>query len=230
MTRKVLLVFGIVSSLLYVVMNILGAVRFDGYSSISQTVSELSAIGAPSRSLWVGLAIVYGALLIAFGLGVCLSAHGKRVLRVAGGLLVADGVIGFAWPPMHLRGEMTSLTDTLHIVFTLVIVPLMLVVIVVAAAAFGKQFRLYSSATILIMLVFGILTGLDAPRIAKNLPTPLIGVWERINIGAFLLWVIVLAIALLRVQTKRPKIDLVGEEVNIEANSVRLRSQSFRAG
>jgi hypothetical protein len=35
-----------------------------------------------------------------------------------------------------------------------------------------------------------------------NLPTPLIGVWERINIGVFLLWVVMLAIALLRVQDK----------------------------
>ena len=34
-------------------------------------------------------------------------------------------------------------------------------------------------------------------RIAANLPTPWIGVWERINLGVFLLWVIVLAIRLM---------------------------------
>jgi len=67
-----------------------------------------------------------------------------------------------------------------------------------AAAALGKRFRLYSIATILIMLVFGALTGLDAPRIAENLPTPWVGVWERINIAGYLLWVVVLAITLLR--------------------------------
>jgi hypothetical protein len=39
---------------------------------------------------------------------------------------------------------------------------------------------------------------LDGPRIAANLPTPWVGLWERINIGVFLLWVVVLAIALLR--------------------------------
>lgn len=46
----------------------------------------------------------------------------------------------------------------------------------------------------------GVLTGFDGPRIAANLPTPLVGVWERVNIGVFLLWVMVLAIALLRVR------------------------------
>ena len=49
-----------------------------------------------------------------------------------------------------------------------------------------------------VLVAFGALTFLDAPRVAANLPTPWIGVWERINIGVFLLWVVVLAIVLLR--------------------------------
>ncbi len=67
-----------------------------------------------------------------------------------------------------------------------------------AAAALGKGFRIYSIATFLVLVVFGILTFRDAPAISINEPTPLIGVWERINIGVFLLWVIVLAIVLWR--------------------------------
>jgi len=46
-----------------------------------------------------------------------------------------------------------------------------------------------------------VLTGLDAPNIPTNGPTPWIGVWERINIGIFMAWVMVLAIALLRTET-----------------------------
>ena len=37
-------------------------------------------------------------------------------------------------------------------------------------------------------------------RIAANLPTPLIGVWERINLGVFPFWVVVFAIVLLRLE------------------------------
>ena len=48
------------------------------------------------------------------------------------------------------------------------------------------------------MLLFGALTGLALPQMEANLTTPLIGVWERICIGAYMLWVIVLAIILLR--------------------------------
>jgi CubicO group peptidase (beta-lactamase class C family) len=198
--RKALLVCGILSSLLYVAMNVVVPLQWSGYSSMSQTVSELSAIDAPTRALWVVLGAVYAVLAAAFGWGVWASGRRNRPVRLVGGLMIAYGVICLAWPvaPMHLRGAGTTLSDTIHIVFAIVTVLLMMLALGFAAAAFGPRFRLYSIVTMLILVVFGALTGLDGPRIAANLPTPWVGVWERINIGAFLLWVVVLAIALLR--------------------------------
>lgn len=99
---------------------------------------------------------------------------------------------------MHLRGSETSLTDTLHIVWSAATVLLMMLAIGFGAAAFGRRFRLFSIATLAVFVVFGALTGLDGPRVTANLPTPWIGVWERINIAAFFLWLAVLAMVLLR--------------------------------
>ena len=164
---------------------------------MSQSVSELSAIGAPSRPLWVALDIVYDVLVIAFGVAVWKSADRSRPLRIVGVLLVAQGLVGFVWPPMHQRGEGFTLTDTMHIAVTIVTVILMLLTIGFGAAALGKRFRLYSIATILVHVVFGILIGMDGPRIAANLPTPWAGLTERINIGIYMLWVAVLALVLL---------------------------------
>jgi len=204
--RKILLVCGVLSSLLYVAMNVLVPMQWEGYSSASQTVSELSAIGAPTRPLWVLLGTVYTVLVTAFGWGVWVSAGRNRPLRIVGGLMVAYGVISLAWPfaPMHLRGAQFTVTDTMHIVLAMVTVLLMALAIGLGAAAFGKRFRLYSKATVVNLVAFGALTGLDGPRIAANLPTPWVGVWERINIGLFLLWVVVLAVALLR------RVEMVG--------------------
>jgi hypothetical protein len=201
MTRKLPLMCGIVSSLLYVAMNVLVPMQWDGYSSASQTVSELSAIGAPTRPLWVPLGVAYTVLVAVFGWGVRASARQNRPLRVAGSLLVAYGVVGLAWPPMHLREVLAAgggtLSDTMHIAFAIVTVLLMLLAMGFGAAAFGNRFRLYSIATIVILLAFGALTVPDAANIQANLPTPWVGVWERINIGVFLLWVVVLATMLL---------------------------------
>jgi uncharacterized protein DUF998 len=200
MARKVLLVCGVLSSMLYAAMNFFVPMRWAGYSSMSQTISELSAIGAPTRSLWVPLGIAYTILLAAFGWGVWTSAGRNRALRTVGSVLVAYGIIGLVWPPMHLRGTEFTLTDTLHIVWAAVTVLLMMLAIGFGAVAFGEQFRLYSIATMVILVAFGVLTFLYGPRIAANLPTPWVGVWERINVGVFLVWIVVLAATLLRVR------------------------------
>lgn len=77
-------------------------------------------------------------------------------------------IFGLFWPPMHLRGAGFTLTDTLHIVFAAVTVLIFILEIGFGAAAFGKRFRLYSIATLLVFVVFGTLTGLDGPRIAVS--------------------------------------------------------------
>ena len=73
MIRRALLVCGILSSLLYVAMTVFIAMRWENYDSASQTISELSAVGAPTRSLWAGAGAVYTVLVIAFGWGVWMS-------------------------------------------------------------------------------------------------------------------------------------------------------------
>ena len=55
--KRVLIFCGILSSLLYTAANIVVPMQYEGYSAFSQTVSELSAIEAPTRSLWVGFAL-----------------------------------------------------------------------------------------------------------------------------------------------------------------------------
>jgi hypothetical protein len=111
---------------------------------------------------------------------------------------------------MHLRGVEGTLTDAMHAMLTGVGVFFILLAIGFGATAFGKQFRLYSIATILMLVVGGVLTGLDAPRLAANLPTPWMGVWERINIFGYMLWVVVLAITLLRSRVAQTRDGLDG--------------------
>lgn len=211
MARKLLLTCGIVSSLLYVAMNAFVAMQWPEYSSASQTVSELSAIGAPTRSLWVILGFAYTVLVTAFGWGVLASGRDDRRLRVTGRLVVAYGLTGLVWPfaPMHQRAVLVTgggtFSDTMHIVLSIVTVLLMLLAIGFGAAAFGRRFRLYSIATLILLLAFGALVFMESPGIPANLPTPMIGVWERLDIGLFLIWVVVLAAMLLQTQGDRPR-------------------------
>jgi hypothetical protein len=200
--QKLLLFCGVISSLLYISMNIFVPMLYPGYDASSQTVSELSAINAPTRSLWVTLAIVYSVLLTAFGFGIRTAAAENNSLRTAGTLMIVYALIGLAWPPMHQREVLGAgggtLTDSLHIVFTIVAVILMLLIAGYCSRALGTDFRIYSIFTIVFMLLFGTMTAVQSPMLEANLPTPMIGVWERVSIGSYMLWVIVLAIMLLR--------------------------------
>ena len=198
--RKALLVCGVASSLLYASM--IWGIRYAGYSPISQVPSELTAIGAPTQALWARLGWIYTVLITAFGIGVLKAAGQNRAVRIVGGLILAYASLGLLWPfaPMHQREVLAAgggtLSDTLHVVLGAVTAFLMFLAIGFGAAAFGKRFRVYSVVTIVVLLVFGGLTFLEAPRVQMNLPTPRIGLWERINISVFLLWVVTLAAVL----------------------------------
>src|SRR5215204_7034416 len=145
--RKVLLVCGILAPLLYFATDILATILYEGYSYTDQTISELFAIGAPTRPLVVVLAPTYALLVYAFGVGVWALAGGKRALRVVAAGLIGKEVLGLVvtlFFPMHMRGVEGTLTDTMHGILTLVGNLFFLLAIGFGATAFGKRFRLYS--------------------------------------------------------------------------------------
>ena len=203
MVRRALLICGILASVLYVGSDILAALSWEGYSYAARSVSELRAIGAPTRSFLVPILFVYALLEIAFGVGV--AAGRQRGLQVAGVLLVVLGGIDLAayFFPMRLGGTMQG--DAMHLVMTAVTVLLILLIIGFGSGADGRWFRIYSILSILIMLAAGAWAGMDAPKIEANLPTPWLGVRERINIYGYMLWLIMLALVLLRASTPAAK-------------------------
>jgi len=213
MKNQSFLFCGILSSALYVAMNVFVPMLDSSYNSLSQTVSELSAIGAPTRAVWVVGGFMYSLLFLAFAWGVWKASTENNYLRITAGCLLAYAFISMFWPlaPMHLREVLAtggkSFTDTMHLTLAGATVLLMVASMGFAAVAMDKYFRRYTYLTILALLLFGLLTSLDAPKVEQNLPTPWIGVWERTNILLFLAWVVVFARNLIRarLQGSTPK-------------------------
>lgn len=199
--RQLLLACGVAASAWYVAINLFVPTQWPQYSVTAQTVSELSAIGAPTRQLWVVLVLPYVLLYALFGCGVLASAGGSRALRAAGWLILFYCLFNAWWPPMHAREVLAAggggPTDTLHLVWAGVSTLLFLLTMACMAVASATGFRLFTALAALLMLVFGALTAMDSPAVSHNLPTPWIGVWERVNIGIFLLWVAAAALLLI---------------------------------
>jgi hypothetical protein len=199
MLHKVLLGCGIASSVLYVAADVLASLRYDGYSYADQTFSELLAAGSPVRPFMIALsAIPYTVLVTAFGVGVWTSAGRKRAVRITGALLVgyaATGMVTGVLFRMNTREALVAgegdLRNAMHPPGTVVQSLFLLLAMGVGSRLLGRRFRWYSYGTILTLLVFGALTSLQAGRMVANDPTPWMGIEERVNIYATMLWLAV---------------------------------------
>jgi hypothetical protein len=199
--QKTLLVSGILSSLIYVAIDLVSASRYPGYNLVNQAISELSAIDAPaaSASLWKWLGPLYGILFLAFTVGVLRSGRGNRALRISGWIMLAFIAWGMLWPffPMHQRGTETTVSDFGHLVLGGGSSVLILGFIGFGAFALGTRFRNWSLATMVVYFLTALGTFSYVNEVVADDSTPWLGIIERIMIYAYLLWVAVLAVALL---------------------------------
>ena len=193
--RKLLLFSGVIASLLAVGTDALAGMLWDSYSFTFQSISELSAISAPTRPLVFPLNLIYNALLVAFGLGIWESSR-KRAMRIIAGLLFGNAIISFVvviFFPMHF-GEAVS---AIHLVLMAMnVIFLQMLTIVLGAVAFRNWFRFYSIGTLLAFLVLTIFGLFVAPQIIPGPPQS--GLQERVMGYGYLLWQAMLSIVILR--------------------------------
>lgn len=205
MLKKILLGCGVVSSALYVTADVVASLRYDGYRYADQNFSELLADGAPTRPLMLALAVApYSALVTAFGAGVWM-AGGNRRARITGALLIGYALAGAAGGWLFRMDAREVLAagegdwrNSLHVPATMVGSLLLLAGMASGSRLLGQSFRWYTYATIATLLLFGAVTSLQAGRLVANEATPWMGITERVNIYATMLWVAVLSVSLLR--------------------------------
>ena len=169
-----MLLCGILSPLLYAVADTLAGLQWESYTFRDQTISELGAIGAPSRQLFSVLLIPTYLLFLVFGMGIWQSAEGRRKLKIAAGLLIAFGTIAITIGPfvsMQLRGTEQGLAGALHLIEGGVEMLILLTAMGFASGALDRKFHLYTIFTIVLMLIFGAWSGMDSPLVEAGLPT-----------------------------------------------------------
>ena len=210
LVRKHLLTCGLWSSSLYVATDLMAASWYAGYSITDQNYSELLATEAPTRSLMILVSIAYNLLVAAFAAGVWTSARPKRTARMTGAIMVGYAALSLVTPlffQMDMRGAEVTSRGSLHGPMTAVMSLFILLSIGFGAFLLGRRFKLYSFATIVIVVIFGVLTGLQAPRLVAGQSTPWMGLTERVNIYATMIWFAALAIGLLQTEKGQGSVD-----------------------
>ena len=200
--RKLLLLCGILTPLVYVFTVSLGGILTPGYSHIAQAVSDLIAAEAPAKSLLDPLFAIYNLLMFAFAIGLFLRMRAdskpRQIVGTVGALvLAAEGIFGlvtlFFPEDAGGVGAQISATGSMHIIFaSLSSLTTMLAILLVGlwfrSSPRWQRYAIYSFISLLVVFVAG---GMAAASIANR--SPFGGLAERTTIGGFMQWVFVVA-------------------------------------
>jgi hypothetical membrane protein len=202
MRHRLLMLCGLLAPVVYVAAVILGGILSPDYSHKSQAVSELIEAGAPNKGLLNPMFAVYNLLTGAFGLGLFLTvrASSQTEGRLSGSLgalaLVFEAMVGFVtiFFPQDPRGAAPTFTGATHIVLAGLSSLATAVTILLMGVWFRKVpglrgYGTYSLTTVVIIFITG---GLAAWAVPTN--NPFAGILERLVIGAFLQWLVVIAL------------------------------------
>lgn len=207
MKQKWLFLGGVGAAVVYVFAVILGGALRADYSHLKEPISELTAAGAPNKGLLDVLFLVYNLLVAALGVGVWIKAARDARARTSGlvtaAALVIAGACGvllqlfFPQDPGGAKAAVTT-TGTMHIA----VAGIDALATMVAAAASALWFRKlpewkgYSAYSLVTFGVIFVSGGFGAAAATSGFA--LFGLVERITIGAFIQWLLVVGLRLYR--------------------------------
>ncbi len=196
--QKILLSCGIFAPLIYLGTDLLSGRLLKGYNFAAQSISELSAIGSPTRSLVVAFTIVADILMIAFGVGVWRIAGQALLPRIVSGLVIGNvvtGLVATLFFPARF-GETPVFASPGVIIMFLSVVCFVLAMFF-GSMAFDGWLRMLSLAIPVTYILLAILRFATAKSSSAGETVSLVGAQERTMSYSFLLWVIALSIYLL---------------------------------
>ena len=205
MFRKTLLYCGIVAPILYIITTIVGAALRNDYSQIVNAISELLSNGAPNKAILDTVFNIYNALLLAFAIGGYITLkNGPRSCRIAMGLLIAIQILSFSWGffPMDPLGAQATFAGAMHnilggvVAFATIIIPILMGLGLRRLKGFSR-YAIYSFITSAIIFI-------SAPTgiILSGQGIQVFGLFERITIGSYEVWIFVTAWRMLQAQLK----------------------------
>lgn len=175
-------VCGIISVILYLLHDVIGALNYPGYEWTRQAVSDLTAVDAPSKAIAGQFSSVHGLFSVVTNALLCiLVINMKKVLRIGIYLFAAMhsvSAIGYKFFPLTSSGYDGSFSSFMHTyVVTALVVILSIVSLVVIAVGSFKDHRKKLGIGAIIALVCMLM----GPVGMAACPIEIFGVVERFS-------------------------------------------------
>ena len=190
---------GIISLVSYSAMVIFSPLAYPGYNWLSMAVSELSAVGAPSKELAGQLNALFGPCAIVSIMAVCVAVakSGSRILKIGIYLFAAMEWccnVGYECFPWLSGSSALSFQNIMHIAVTVAGVALSVASLILIAAGAKKDNR----KTIEIWAIICLAAMIGGAAGTNLLPKTVFGIAERISTFSAVVFNAVLGIELLR--------------------------------
>src|SRR5579872_5678516 len=91
---KIVLIAAAIAAVLFLATDLLGLGRWKGYDYVHQSISDLTAIGSPTRSWAVPLTLGHNLALLLAGVAIWLLPGRNIALRITASLLIVTAI---AW-------------------------------------------------------------------------------------------------------------------------------------
>lgn len=200
--KKFYPLFGIAGPIIYILAVIIGGMIRNDYNFLYNTISELTLANAPNLILMSAFFGIYNFSLVIFGIGALMDneiAESKKY-KAATLMLAIIGVMGLLllFFPQDPRNAAVTFKGTMHIAIAGISSLLTLISVLLIGLNFRKvkkmkSFSIYSFISFIVILISG---GAAAISVSSN--SAFGGLFERITIFAFMLWLIVFSYLILK--------------------------------
>lgn len=203
MKLTVISLFGVIAPLFYVIPTIVGGLLRPGYSHLSNSVSDLLASGAPNKIYLMIPFTVYPIFLSIFGFGLFAALKSKpspldSQTGLVGFILIGAsmgilGILTMTIFPQDPHGAPMTTPGLMH----LILVGIQAISAMTAILLIGFWFKsngfsgyfIYSIISFVVLLITGIIS-----MIGITQGSQFMGLFERLNVGAIIQWLIVIGI------------------------------------
>lgn len=178
---------GVISCLSYIAAMVFSPLAYPGYNWMEQAVSDLSAVGAPSKMLWTQLAALYDICGVVSITIVCIYVKDNlqnKCLRVGIYLFAIMSWIsgvGYRMFPLANPDKLGGFQDVMHLVVTALVVLLSIVSLIVIMVGGYKGHRYVSIANWALVAFLMMFIGAIGTNVV---PKEYFGIVERFSVLA----------------------------------------------
>lgn len=176
---------GVVSLISYAAGVIFSPMAYPGYQWMSQAVSDLSAVNAPSRMLWHQLTSLYGVCGVVSITMLCIFVQGKLNAWLRNGIYLFALMnwvsnVGYTLFPLSESGTPGTFQDLMHIyavTLPVVLLSILSLVLIIVGSVKEKKYRslaIYAGLALGLMFTGAIGSGV--------VPPAYFGIFERFSV------------------------------------------------